>query len=211
MSFTIVGLLQSKPDLKKVNIEVQNTFNPLANFGVKYEFKKQPDGVQNSIQLIHGKDLSSKTNIITFVNSITYKYKNANDYLIGSKNKFSYPLINVDAKFEFESTPKSFDYDIDAKYKQVSIGSELDLKYSQKVLGDYQLEFEVYGFDNRLEVESKREVLGDGKKSKIDNSVELNGEKLSVTGTINHFVQPQNVDVGADLVVKVPRQTNPIK
>lgn len=192
-------------------MEFQNTINPQANFDLTYEFKKNPDSIQNSVQLIHGKDLSSKTNILTFVNEVTYKYKSANDYVIGSKSSFSYPLINANAKFEFENTPKSIDYNLEANYKDVKVSSELDLKYAQKKFGDYQLEFELYGFNTKVDIESKREILGEGEKSKIGNKIEINGQKLEVDGTVSHRVQPENIDVGADLVIKLTKQPNPIK
>lgn len=193
-------------------MEFQNSYNPSINFDLTYEFKKAQNGeLQNSLQLIHGSDLSSKTNIISLSNSILYNVKTVTDYLIASKNKFKYPLVGVSAKLDFESKPKSVNYEFNAEYKDLKVGSELDFKRGQKAQGDYDLEFEVFGLNNRLEIESKREVIGNGERSKIENSVELNGKKLEVSGTVNHKVQPQNVDVGTDLVIKVSGYANPIK
>lgn len=119
--------------------------------------------------------------------------------------------VGLSVKFDLEGSPKTLKYDFDAKYQDVKIGSELDLKHCQKAFADYDIEFEVYGFNNKLEIEAKRDVLDDGQKSKIQNSFELNGKKFEVDGTVNHRFQPQNVDVGADLVIKISGQPNIIK
>lgn len=117
----------------------------------------------------------------------------------------------MNVKLELEGSPKSLKYDFDAKYQDVKLGSELDIKHCQKAIGDYEVDFEAYGFNNKLEIEAKREVLDDGQKSKIENSLEFNGKKFELDGTVNHRFQPQNIDVGSDLVIKISGQSNPIK
>lgn len=195
-----------------MSLEFQNTYNPNINFDVDYELKKAQNGeLQNNLKIVHGKDLSSKTNVITLSNSILYNYKSPSDFLVSSKNKFKYPLFEVSGKFDFESKPKSVKYDLGAEYKDLKIGSELDFVRDQKTPGNYDLDFEISGLNNKLDIESKREVLGNGDRSKIENSVELNGKKLELSGTVNHRVQPQNIDVGSDLVIKVSGYSNPIK
>lgn len=110
-----------------------------------------------------------------------------------------------------ETGTKSLKYDFDVKYQNVKFGSELEIKHCQKAFADYEIDFEIYGFNNKLEIEAKREVLEDGFKSKIENSFELNGNKFVLDGTVNHRLQPQNIDVGVDLLIKFPGQNNPIK
>lgn len=110
-----------------------------------------------------------------------------------------------------EGSSKKLKYDFDAEYQNVKLGSELDIKHCQKTIGDYEIEFEAYGFNNKLEIDAKREVLNDGKKSKIENSLEFNGKKFELDGTITHSYQPQNLDYGSDLVIKIAGQANPIK
>lgn len=114
-------------------------------------------------------------------------------------------------KFDLEGGAKSLKYDFDAKYQDVKLGSELEFKHCQKAFGDYDIDFEVYGFNNKLEIEAKREVLDDGQKSKIANSLEFNGKKFELDGSVNHRFQSQNIDVGSDLVIKISGQSNPIK
>lgn len=210
---SLKGHYRSIENSRVFNVEFKNSLNPSANFDVKIENKGVvgQGKIQNSFQLTHGKDLSSKTNTIRYTNSITYRNKSPEDFTYGTENKFTYPLVDVEAEFDFEITPKTFNYDLEIQYKNVKIGSEVKLKYCQKKFGDYDFDFEAYGFNNRLEIEAKREVLNEGEKSKIENSFELNGKKFELDGTVNHRVHSQNVDVGADLVIKISGQANPIK
>lgn len=210
---SLKGRYKNVDNSRVLNVEFQNSLNPNSNFDLRLETKSIPNQgkVQNSLQLTHGRDLSSKTNTIRLSNSVTYRNKGPEDFTYGTENKFSYPLVEVEAKFELEATPKTFNYDLEVQYKKDKIGSELSLKHCQKKFGDYDLEFEAYGLNNRLEIEAKREVLGDGEKSKIENSFELNGKKIEVDGTVNHRLQPQNIDFGTDLVIKISGQANPIK
>lgn len=211
---SLKGQYKSVDNTRVLNVEFQNSLNPNANFDLRIESKSVANQgkLQNSIQLTHGKDLTSKTNTLKFTNSIIYRNKGPEDFTYGTENKLTYPLVGITAKFDLEATPKTFEYDLEAEYKAVKLGSELKLKHCQKRFGDYQLEFEAYDANNRLEIEAKREVVGDGQeKSKIQNSFELNGKKLEIDGTVNHRVQPQSIDVGADLVIKISGQPNPIK
>lgn len=210
---SLKGRYKSIDNSRVLNVEFQNTVNPSANFDLRIESKSIANlgKIQSSFQLTHGRDLSSKTNTLRYSNSVTYRNKGPEDFTYGTENKFSYPLIGVEAEFDLEATPKTFNYDLEIQYKDVKIGSELKLKHCQKKFGDYDLEFEIYGLNNRLEIEAKREVLNEGEKSKIENSFELNGKKIEIDGIVNHRLQPQNIDVGADLVIKISGQANPIK
>lgn len=208
-SVSLKGRLQATMNLLKFNAEVQNTINPNANFNIKGEFKKQTDQYDSNLQIIHGKDLSSKINILSISHSLTKKYKNPQEFQFATKNKLSYPLLGVQGKFEYEQTPKSLDYDLDIQYNEVKLGSEMDLKYNQKEVGDYQLKFELHGLENRIELKSSRHVQNE--ESKIDNSLVVNGKKAEVSGKIKHHVKPTNIDVGVDLTINLPTHTTPFK
>lgn len=209
MLFNGAGRLQANANLLKFNTEVKNTFNPEANINLKGELKRQTDKVDCSLQLIHGPNLSSKINILTITNSFTKKYKSSQDFELATKNTVSYPLFSVNSKLEYELTPKSLHYDVNLGYKDVNVGSELDLKSNQKEKGDYELEFDVYGFDNKLNVKSSRKVIND--ESDISNQIDLNGKKIEVAGKVRHHLKPTIVDIGCDVVVKVPTHKSPIK
>lgn len=193
----------------RLNSEYTNNHNPTANFNLKYELKKSPTSFDSNLQLIHGKDLSSKTNKFTLSNYLNSDYQNAQHYDVKTKNKISYPLLKIEAKFDAESKPKSLDYDLEIHYGHLKIGSELELKVSQKTEGDYDLEFEAYGYENKLELKAKRDITGD--KSKIENALVVNGQKLELSGTVTHHFKQDDLNVGADLVIKVPKRADPLK
>ncbi|KAJ8950746.1 hypothetical protein NQ318_011239 [Aromia moschata] len=205
---TTKGRLSFQP--LKFNVEFRNTINPNINFHGKGEFDYQKPGrYESSWQLIHGPDLSSKTHIISASNSLTSKYKNAQDFELETKNKLSYPLVGIDSQFDFKQTPKSVEYDLDFQYNDLKFGSELEVKINKKQHGDFEIEFEIYGLDNKVEFKADREV--DGDQSKISNELEVNGKKMEVKGVIKHHVKPSNIDVGADLTVVLPTHTAPFK
>lgn len=209
-----VGLesrLQLASDLIKFSVKVENTFNKNANFNLKGELKKQPPThYEVAVQLIHGPDLNSKKAILTLKSSYVNKFKSANDFKLETKNSISYPLLGINGKLELEQTPKSLDYKINAEYGELKFGSELDAEINKKTVGDYDIEFEVWGLDNKLEIKAKRQVLPND-ESKISKTIELNGKKFELEGKVKYTVKPNNVDVGTEVTVHVPSQAAPIK
>ncbi|KAJ8984123.1 hypothetical protein NQ317_017333 [Molorchus minor] len=193
----------------KLNVELRNTINPNVNFHVKGELARQPDKYESSLQLIHGPDLSSKTNIISLSNSVTNKYKNAQNFVLGTKNKLTYPLVGIKTNFDYEQTAKSIEYDFGVQYNDVKFGSELDIKINEKEQGDFDVEFELYGLDNKVEFKANRQIHGE--ESKIKNELEVNGKKLEVSGRIKHHIKPSIVDLEADLTVVLPTHNTPFK
>ena len=67
-----------------------------------------------------------------------------------SKHSLKYPLLATSVKVEFKQTPKSLDYDVKLEYGELQIGSELEASFGAKHKGDYDVEFELYGFDNKV-------------------------------------------------------------
>ncbi|CAG9770462.1 unnamed protein product [Ceutorhynchus assimilis] len=206
----VEGRVQLSPDLIKFNIKVENTFNNNANFNLKGEFKRQASMHDASLQLIHGADLNSKSSILTISHHLVNKYKSPSDFSFETKNSFSYPLLSVSGKFELEQTPNSLDYEVNAEYGELKLGSELEAQINKKSQGDYEIEFDLWGLDNKLEIKSRREVMPN-EESKISNTLEVNGKKFEVEGKIRHNLRAHNVDLGTDLTVSLPSQAAPIK
>lgn len=125
------------------------------------------------------------------------------------KNKVTYPLLNVEGKLDVHTTNKEFNYDMTVAYDKFKLESELDAKVAQKVLGDYDIKFELKAMNNKLEVKAKRDI--DGDKSNIHNSVELSGRKYSLDGTVTHHCKPNDLNVGTDLTIKIHDKADPIK
>lgn len=202
--------MQLTSELIKFNVKIENSINSNANFNLKGEFKKQESHYDAAIQLIHGPDLNSKSAIISVTSSLVNKFKSASDFRFETKNSVSYPLLGVSAKFELEQTPKSLDYEMNAEYGELKLGSELEAKINEKTAGDFDVEFEIWGLENKLQLKSRRQVLPND-ESKISNSVELNGKKLELDGKVRHVLRPHNIDIGTDLTVHVPSHATPFK
>lgn len=192
---------------------MKNSMKPSLNFNIKGEFKKgkNPEHISSNIQITHGSDLQSKTNVLTLTNSLTIKNpKDPKTMEISTKNKLTYPLVKVSGKFDLEKTPKSLHYDTSVQYGDLKLGSELKVKINTKSVGDYQMELDVYDLKNKVEVKSSRQVLGPD-DSKISNSIALNSKKLEMGGKIKHRVKPGDLNVGADLTLKMPNNKNQLK
>ncbi|XP_044763302.1 apolipophorins-like isoform X2 [Coccinella septempunctata] len=213
ISGSLGGRLETQKDVLKVQAEMKNSLKPTLNFNVKGEFKKQenPDLISSNLQITHGPDLQSKTNVLTLINSLSVKNpKDPKTLEITTKNKITYPLAKLNGKFDMEKGPKSLHYDTSIQYGDIKFGSELKLKINTKTVGDYQMELDAYDLKNKLEVRSSRQVVGPD-DSKISNSIGLNNKKLEIGGKVKHRVRPGDLNVGGDLTVKVPNNKTPLK
>ncbi|XP_044764136.1 apolipophorins-like [Coccinella septempunctata] len=210
-SASLEGNLVAQPQLLKLEAKLKNSMNPNLNFNFKGELKKNKglDHVSSHIQLTHGNDLNSKTNTLTLVNLYTLKNPGKDAHLI-TKNKLTYPLLKLNTKFDLERTPKSLFYDVLFNYGEIKLGSEFKININTKSVGDYQLELKANGLKNHVEVKSSRIVIGVD-ESKIANSLVLNGKKLEVLGKVKHHVKPHDLNIGSDLVIKLPNSKSPWK
>nr|QWT69540.1 apolipophorin [Harmonia axyridis] len=210
-SATVKGHLIAQPHLLKLDAQLKNSLNPDLNFNFKGEFKKNKDLelISSNIQLTHGADLNSKTKTLTLVNVFSLKNIGKDAHLI-TKNKVTYPLLKINAKFDLERTTKSLDYNTLLHYGEIKLGSELKIHINGKHVGDYQLEFKANGLKNHIEVKSSRQVVTID-ESKIANSISLNGKKLEVSGKVKHRVKPHDINVGSDLMIKIPNSKTPYK
>ncbi|XP_068902272.1 apolipophorins [Tenebrio molitor] len=201
------GKLRANPVLVKYNAELKNSVNPHVNIRVKGELSRHDEEIKNFFQIAHGGDFSDKNNFLTLENVLKRRPK---DHLIGTKNKLTYPGAQVNLQLDFEAKPNAIQYEVDVQYGNIKLGSELEWEHHIRREGtDFELEFGVWGLNNRVEVKSKRQVKDE--QSHIENSLEINGKRLEVNGKVKHHVRPQDVDVGADLNVKLPNYNTPFQ
>jgi hypothetical protein len=202
------GKLRANPTLVKYNAELKNSVNPHMNIRVKGELSRAYDEeIKNFFQIAHGGDFSDKNNFLTLENVLKRRPK---DHFIGTKNKLTYPGAQVNLQLDFEAKPNAIQYEVDVQYGNIKLGSELEWEHHVRREGtDFELEFGVWGLNNRVEVKSKRQVKDE--QSQIENSLEINGKRLEVNGKVTHHVRPQDVDVGADLNVKLPNYNTPFQ
>ncbi|CAH2007675.1 unnamed protein product [Acanthoscelides obtectus] len=182
---------------------------PRSQFNVKGEVKRQPDEYDASLQVIHGADLSSKTNRINLAGKLVRKYKSPQDFLFKLEGKASYPLIGVNGELEVEQTPKSVKYDADLQYNDLKFGLRTGREHQQERTRRLRCRFRSIRHGQKVEFKASRQIQGE--ESKISNELVVNDAKIEVKGKIKHHLQPNNVDVGADLVVILPHHNAPFK
>jgi hypothetical protein len=207
-SGSIKGKLQASPNLIKIDAKVQNTISPVSNFHLDYQLSRDESTLNNDLTLVHGGDLNNKQNTLKIKNSITRKYTDPNNYQFTTKNSMSYPLLGVEGKLNINKVPKNLDYTIEGKYQKYKIGAKMNAKYNQKTMGDYDINLDAEALENKLKAKAKREINGD--VSTIDNSLEINGKKAEVKGTVTHKCKPYDTDIGCDLTIQVPQSPDVI-
>lgn len=156
--------------------------------------------MKSSLQLIHGQDLSSKTNILKLLNSIEYDSK-GEDSVFGTEHELSYPATGLDNKFKLKTKKKSIDFEVRVGYKNIKLGTELEVELDKRSKGDFEVDFDLQGFDHHLEVELERVVSG--YKSKVHHKVTLNGFCVEVKGEVKHLIEQHRIDVAQNLDVKI--------
>ncbi|XP_044260123.1 apolipophorins [Tribolium madens] len=204
------GKLHVNANLIKYNAELKNSLNPSANIHLKGELAKSPEELKHFFQVAHGGDFSNKNSIFTLENSFKHRNKGPQDFLVDTKNKLSYPGLGANLEFEFQLKPKAVEYDLDVQYGSTKFGSELEYEHNTKSEGtEFKLDFGIWGLNNRVNIKGKRTISGE--QSHIENSYEINGKRTEVNGKVRHHIRPQDVDIGADLEIKVPQHNTPFK
>lgn len=117
--------------------------------------------------------------------------------------------MGLEGKLDLHATNKHVEYDFVIGYDKFKLKSELDAKLATKQLGEYDIEFELEVMNNKVELKAKRDIVQE-EKSLITNSLEINGKKYSVDGTIIPHVKPNDIAIAADLVIKVADKPEPI-
>jgi len=198
---TLKGKIQFLPEGLIINAQFDNTFNPTSNFDLKYNLKyKNPVNMESSLQLIHGPDLSSKNALLKLSNSISYDDK-GDDSVFTTEHEISYPGLGLDDKFKLKLAKKAMDLELRIGYNEIKVGTELEIVLDKKSPGDLDVEFELYGFDNKLEIDLERAV--NGYKSNVHHKITLNGNSIDVKGEIKHLLEQHRADIAHNLVIKI--------
>ncbi|KRT79672.1 hypothetical protein AMK59_8805, partial [Oryctes borbonicus] len=183
-----------------LNMVFNNKYNPSANFDLKYAFKfVDMANMDSKLQFIHGPDLSNKNAIFKLANNVKYS---GNKEEFETSHELTYPGLGIDDKLELKTTKKSLDFEVKVGYSKVKVGTKVEVEIDKKAKGDLDFDFELYGFDNKLEIELERLVIG-GHKSKIHHTFTFNGKSIDVRGEVKHFIEQHRADIGQDLVIKI--------
>ncbi|KAB0791517.1 hypothetical protein PPYR_03317 [Photinus pyralis] len=206
-SGSLIGKIAVDRSTLALDAEMKNSFSPDANFKLQYSVVFS--GFDSNLQFVHGRDLSSQTNRLTLNNKISFKHESGAGKNFVTKNKFAYPAIGTESEFNLQVQAKKIEYDAKLHYGALKTGTELKLKWGGKSKHDFNLNFKGYGLDNKIEGHSTREVTGD--KSKITNLLAINGNKFQVDGMITHHIKREDINVGADLVIRIPGASDSFK
>lgn len=195
------GKVLSDKSTVSVNAQFTNSHNPNVNFDLKYTLKfNDIVNMEHNLQFIYGSDLSNKNQVIKFLSGISYANK-GDDSEFETKFLLIYPGFGLDDKFNLKLKKKYLDLGLQFGYDKIKVGTEIEVELDKKNNGDIDLEFELFGFDNKLEVELEREVVGH--KSKIHHKIAVNGYSIDVKGDVKYFVEQLRGDIGHDLVIKI--------
>lgn len=203
------GSIEASPEKVDLELQMENSIDENINFNVKYDMARGPGMLKNKLAVSHGKDLGSKKHTLTLAQSLKYKYESVKDFNYETENKITYPLVGLVLKLDGKASNKHVKYDVNFGYEKFKLESDLDAKINQKEMGDYDVEFELAAMTNKLKLVAKRDISGE--KSSLKNHLEVNGQKYSVDGTVNHHFKPQDINFATDLTVKIAGKADPIK
>ncbi|XP_066596058.1 apolipophorins [Prorops nasuta] len=178
--------------------------DPNIGFNVNLNYKDSPTGVDSKIVFVHGPDPKSETNRLTIDSK--FVTKTTQPLEIVRKIKITYPAQNFVVDLDGKVTGNSIDGEAKFKYNDFKLGTELSGSINKQKQGDYEVEFEVEVFDNKLEFEAKRTILGPHKNS-FKNKLELTpGGKYSADAVVTYDVKPGNVNVQVDADLNLNKQ-----
>ncbi|GJQ78075.1 hypothetical protein Trydic_g2417 [Trypoxylus dichotomus] len=190
-------------EIINVNVVFNNNVNPTANFDLKYSLKfVDIANIDSKLQFIHGPDLSNKDAVLKLINNVRYKSGSEDNAEFETNHELTYPGLGIDDKLKLKTKKKSLDFELQGGYAKVKVGTKIEVELDKKSNGDLDFEFELYGFDNKLEIDLERIVLG-GHRSKIHHKFAFNANSIDVSGDVKHFVEQHRVDLAQDLVIKI--------
>ncbi|XP_046492116.1 apolipophorins [Neodiprion pinetum] len=184
---------------QKTQISVASTKKPENSFSVTFETDGDAKHYKETVVFVHGSDLNSQTNRITYHADNKYEYVNANKFDISFGRKLTYPAVGLVAKLETGATPKSIEYEFEFKYDKFNIESELSANVGKP--GDFEAEFEAKLQGNSIKLKTERAVLGEH-KSKFETSLEVHpGGKYEIEAVIDH--DDKSNDINTKIVAQI--------
>jgi len=172
-SYTLSSKVQKLGDKKFIaKIEFVPTQYPDFGAGIKWEYERAPNKLENKLVVVHGPDLNSETSRLSIQQLLTYKYESVKSFDFHTENTVAYPLLAISGSVKGGATPKSANYDIDITYDKNNVKSKLDAKTGGKNPLDYSVDFEFGAWDNTVHLVSKHDRVSQT-KSKFVNSLEM--------------------------------------
>lgn len=154
---------------------------------------------QRALTVIYGKDLQSKTKRI----DLSYDYDLGRDAgkLRSAKwnSKLSVPILPLTLVLNGSWKEKQVTYDLLAEYAASKLASNLNGGCSQKVNGDWNLDWSGQLNKHTLSVKSNREINEAAQKSIIKNKITTSaGPSVDLNTEFGHEFSRQKADVSID-------------
>ncbi|XP_012266095.2 apolipophorins [Athalia rosae] len=189
----------------KADISAVSSTNRPLGFSVSVERKGDQNSFEETAVIVHGADLNSQTNRISYSGKNNFKYVSAKEFDISVDRKVTYPAIGLVLHVEGAVSPKSLSYDFDFHYNKFKLESEFSGKIGDNP-GNFEIDFETKLQENSIEFKTKRTVLAEH-KSKIESSLELHpGGKYELDATIDYDVKPNDINAQVKAELKVNDQ-----
>ncbi|XP_066996773.2 apolipophorins [Anabrus simplex] len=187
----------------KINAGVVPSKEKDLGLGITWEIEYNPNDLRNDLIIIHGGDLKSETNRITINQQVHFQVENLKNFDISTKNSLTYPLLNVNMRFDGNAKPKNINYDLHIGYDTYVIASELHAKRDIKKPGDYDVAFLLKILNSILRLNSNRDIVGPD-RSKFVHLLELSPiAKYELSTDVTHKYQRNNVNLQLLAVLKI--------
>lgn len=213
----IDGLLKLSPNGFDFSAGIVSDFSDFANgkLILKSEATKSETHwkAQRSGTLIYGKDLESKTNRI----DLAYDFDLVKDSAKKLKSlkwnsSFSVPILPLKLVLNGSAKDKQLSYDLLAEYASSKVASKLNGGCSQKVEGDWHLDWSGQVNKHTLNVKSNRDINEADNKSSIKNKITTSsGTNLELNADFGHEFNRQKADVSIDGQLTLERGQDPFK
>lgn len=168
---------------------------------------------QRALTVIYGKDLQSKTKRF----ELAYDYDFVNDAedqgQSGAFNsKAAVPFLPLKLVLNGSLKNKQVTYDLLAEYATSKVASKLNGGLSQKVGGDWNLDWSGQLNKHTLNVQSNREINEAAHKSSIKNKITTSGgQSVDLNAEIGHEFTREKADVAVDGQLVLERGQPPYK
>ncbi|XP_046751140.1 apolipophorins [Diprion similis] len=187
----------------KTQVSVASAKKPENSFSVSFDTEGDAKHNKETFVFVHGSDLNSQTNRITYHGEEKFDYVNSRKFDISFDRKLTYPALGLVAKMEAGVTPKSFEYDLEFKYAKFNFESELSANIGKSKPGDFEAEFEAKLQGNSIKLKTNRAVLGEH-KNKFESSLEVHpGGKYEIEAVIDHDSKSNDIDTKVVAKIKV--------
>lgn len=179
---------------------------PDFSFAIDWNYKRGANQLENNLVVAHGANLKAAESRVTLNQDFKYKIENMNSFDVSTKQKLTYPILGIDAKFEGGATRKSVNYELTAKYDTKKLESKLSAKANTKAIGDYEANFMAKINDKGVVVSSKRDKPSPD-KSKLHHLVELTpGGKYELTSDVTYNFEKNNIKYQGEHLLKLHQQ-----